>query len=403
MLRSISSLCAIAILTIGCSQSAVRDVPARTPTAGESPTASAAMPAVDPASTAAIQPVLDQLSVALIAQDRDQLRALGDPDERVVTAMLQELQQSVSEQNLNPESVRGFRIVAAEQRSATLIEATIARPWDGRLLRWLFRTSDGHWRISQAKPDELGVSQNRAGSGFALTFSAWDADLADALFPLLNKGIAAVDQRLAVSGLAPITIILRPRVETVAEMSKGFYAPGLTAANDTIQLISSGAAIGSFDPSQTWVDAIGLVARHEYVHRVHDHGPLPVPLEDTPDWLAEGLAEYIAGADHLSVPQFRQIIDAGELLSFCQLPAPPLTTPRGVLYGTSELAVRYIVEEQGGMTAFWSLLEHLNATEARGTARMEAALQATWQQSCAGFDQQWHAWIAAQGAAYPAD
>lgn len=362
----------------------------------------AAPPEPDPVLAAGVQATLDQLSALLVSGSPAQAHEVGDPEDPLAQLILKELIDDVQQQHRAASELQGFRIIDLQPRGTGLLEATVRRPWDGWHTRWLFRDHEGSWLITQPTETEQGEEQTLQGDGFTLAFSPWDADLATALRPLLADGFRRVAKKLGVTDPASFTVRLRSRANSTQMLDRGLYVTGATPGGDTINLTTSGVVFGIFDPDQTWPEALAQVARHEYVHRLQDHTPVPVSLDDTPLWFTEGLAEALAGSEHLKVPAFRAVIDGGDLLSFCDLAAPPLSTERGVLYGMSQLAVSYMIEERGGLSAFWDVVGRYRQTSPgqRGTVRMETALRGAWQQSCADVDRDWHAWIVARRAHY---
>lgn len=347
--------------------------------------------------TAGIQATLDRYASIVQSGQADDVRAIVDPKasavQRIMTGITNELQAQVP-----PDAALAFTAFTVIERTPTLAEVLVERSWDQRRYAWLFRLVDGQWLLAQPTREELGAEHVVDTDGLSLHYHGWDAQLAQNLLPRFVEARQHVLTTLGVQTDSPVIVTLRSTLGPGDEGGKGVFIAGKEPARDRIDLFTVGAAFGSFGPEETWEQALSAVLAHEYTHRVNTRAPELQPMDEMPSWMTEGLAEYVAGQEHLDVPAFRQLVLDDTMLSLCALNEPNPTASRGVLYGFSQQAVAYIVEQRGGLSAFWNLAAVYRTTPGGGKERMERAVTTSWGEPCGAFDQAWHAWMRQRAA-----
>lgn len=341
---------------------------------------------------AAIQALLDAFASAVDSDDQAQISALVDQADRHVLRILHDLASGYQVQGLEKQTI-AFELLSTIPRANGLVEIEVLRMWDGRKHTWTVRERDGQWQFSQPTEEELGPEKVTEQGDLRIRYRVWDEELVRRLLPELSAGMSYVHQYLGVTSTAPMNVILKPDITASSDVLKGLYVPGSTEARDRITLVTAGLRFGSYYPWTTFEDSIATVFRHEYTHRINNRSADLVPLQDMPSWMAEGLAEHVAGDNYLNVPQFRELASRGELLSICALDDPPDEIHIGILYGTAQQATDYIIETLGGIERFWALARDYRSAKGTGAAPMEQALQSTFMLSCDEFDHSWHAWV----------
>lgn len=405
-MRHFGRFCILSALLVGCAtqpnQPSAVAVPIPTPEQSLTPELTmAAAPSTAPVAaasssgdtiTAGIQATVDRYAAVVRAKQNDQIATLvdtnGPPSVRRLMVDLAESYQDLSTSDLQ----LNFRLRQWKQRMPGLVEVTVQRVWDERLHLWLFREHNGAWLFTGPSNTELGATLTVTEGPIHLTYRAWDKDLATALLPQLAAGVQHVHSTLGVPPIATINVFLNAELSASSTLQKGEYQHGVSPASDAIKLITSGSAFGSYYPWKSFVQSVATVFRHEYTHRLNDRSATLVPIDALPTWMSEGLAEHVAGEDHLAVPAFRALAANNKLMSVCELVAPAEKVPVGILYGTAQQVTTYIVDVKGGLPTFWQLAKAYRQSSGRLAQRMELALQKTFGQSCHDFDREWHAW-----------
>lgn len=341
---------------------------------------------------AGIQALLDAFASAIESDDQAQVSALVDQADRHVLRILLDLADGYQVQGVEKPTI-AFELLSMTSRGNGLVEIEVLRIWDGRKHTWTVRGRDGRWQFSQPSDEELGPEKVAEQGNLRIRYRVWDEELVRQLLPDLNAGMSHVHQFLGVTPTAPITVVLKPDITASSDVMKGLYVPGRTEERDRITLVTSGLGFGSYYSWTTFEESIATVFRHEYTHRINDRNAELVPIEAMPSWMAEGLAEQVAGENYLNVPQFLELASRGDLLSICALDKPPDGMHIGILYGTAQQATDYIIETQGGIEGFWALARAYQSARDNGQAPMEQALQSTFALSCGEFDRSWHAWV----------
>ena len=283
--------------------------------------------------TAGIQATLDHYATVVRAKQNDQIAALVDANgPPTVRRLLVNLAESYQDPSTSDLQQVHFRIRGWKQRAPSLAEVTVQRTWDERLHHGVSPTSDAIRLIT---------------SGIA--------------FGSYSKPTRTKNQE--------------PRTA----------APGTSA--DFITHLGM-----LYYPWESFVQSVATVFRHEYTHRISDRATTLVTSASLPTWMSEGLAEHVAGEDHLAVPAFWALATNDTLMSVCELVESPEHVPVGILYGTAQQITTYIVDVKGGLPMFWQLADAYRRSSGRVGKRMELALQSTFSQSCSDFDRVWHAW-----------
>jgi hypothetical protein len=174
------------------------------------------------------------------------------------------------------------------------------------------------------------------------------------------------------------------------------YWQGSVVTDDEIQIYTPYSySYSYFDPELGWEEELEQTLTHEYTHMTHAHsfnnaGTLA-------DWMSEGLAEYVAGADQNSYwacdamvsGTFIPIMDeTGNVYKQDLMHMYLLEENFGLSYDFSTSLVEFTVENYGGLDGFWKLAETLDKT-----SDFKTAVHETFGISYAEFNNQWQAWL----------
>jgi len=113
-------------------------------------------------------------------------------------------------------------------------------------------------------------------------------------------------------------------------------------------------------------------------------------------WMPEGLAEYIAHNSNTAI--VREAVRVGTIIPIIDKQSPvnkqdlmhitTLEKDQDVSYGFAQSLVRYVIEERGGLPAFWSLAAAYDETQ-----DLDKALQKSLHLKYDEFDRGWRAWL----------
>ena len=160
----------------------------------------------------------------------------------------------------------------------------------------------------------------------------------------------------------------------------------------------SSFAFSFYDPAIGWDGTLQQTLTHEYTHMVHarvfdNAGRLS-------DWMSEGLAEYVAGADenlYWACDSVRSgtlipILDESDVVSKQDLMHMyTLDQDFGLSYSFAHSLVTFTVENYGGLDGFWKLANALD-----DTGDFKEAVQASFGITYEEYNQKWQEWLKLQ-------
>lgn len=157
-------------------------------------------------------------------------------------------------------------------------------------------------------------------------------------------------------------------------------------------------AFSFFDPGRGWEGELQATLTHEYTHMTHARsfngaGRLS-------DWMSEGLAEYVSGAEGRNADAcyafrsgtFIPIVDQSEVVYKQDLMHMyNLEKNFGLSYSFATSLVYFTVENYGGLDGFWKLANALDKTS-EFTEAVPEAFGISYEE----YDEKWQEWLKAQ-------
>ncbi len=250
---------------------------------------------------------------------------------------------------------------------------------------WVFRRVDGRWKLAEPTRRELGTLHSMHGTAITLEYYSWDAAQARRVMLLSETAYRTVSSRLAVRSRQRIRVRLLPAYEVspgqAAGESVGYYR---SATPNALFLRSPGSfGFGTYRPYGSPYDELAKTATHELTHLLADRR---VPLGSLPDWMTEGLAEWVSGNPRPY--EIRRALRADGLYSLPQLAAfERLTGVAGLAYAQSYEIVSYVIQTHG-MNGYWRL-----ARAHRDHGTVDRALRAALGVGQPEFEREWRKYL----------
>lgn len=294
----------------------------------------------------------------------------------------------------------GYTVKSIEQRALGFVLAHL-RTRGGYAADWLFREVDGRWVLSEPTVAQIGEPTLVETEHFIFETYAWSDDVNAQLITMMETARENVFNVLGQVPDEKAQVKIRP-IYGLSPFEDPFaaaqYESGSAAISATIQIFAPNSfTYGYYDPAIGWEADLQQILTHEYTHMVHD-----LSFDNAGrlnDWLSEGLAEYVSGADNRYATC--DAVNRGHLIPIVD-PAKPvrpqdlmhmqaLDEDRGLAYGFAQYLVTYIVEEHGGLDGLWNYIHTYDKTP-----DIDKAMQSAFGLSYAEFDKDWRAWLKKQ-------
>gem|GEM_PF-953584 len=217
---------------------------------------------------------------------------------------------------------------------------------------WVFRRVAGRWKLAEPTRRELGALRSMRGEGITLEYYPWDAAQAERVLRISESAYRTVSGRVALRAKQRIRVRLLPAYEVspglAAGESVGYYR---SASPNSLFLRSPGSfGFGTYRPYSSPYDELAKTATHEMTHLLADRR---VPLGDLPDWMTEGLAEWVSGNPRPY--EIHRALQKDGLYRLRQLAAfERLSSGAGLAYAQSYEVVSYIIQTHG-LDGYWRL------------------------------------------------
>jgi len=295
-----------------------------------------------------------------------------------------------------------MKVVALEPRELGFVQAHVER--DGWLrYDWLFREVDGRWLLSEPSEKQLGERIEIESEHFTVHTYAWAEPTNEKLVELMERAREQVVERLGKGPDGKYNIYIRPIFGFTPPASAGaiaWYRSAARPRGDRIDIYAPGSYVfGGYDASASWEADLYATLVHEYTHLVNQRSFMPIA--EMRDWMFEGLAEYVS--DSQRAEEVRAAVRADKIIPIVDPTGGVnpqdldhlyiLERDRSLAYGLSYALVAYIVQEHGGLEAFWALAEAMGETPGTGVARYDGAMRATLGVGYEEFDAGWRAWL----------
>ncbi len=267
---------------------------------------------------------------------------------------------------------------------------------------WPFRLVDGHWVITEPSVEQVGAAMIIDTEHFTFTTYPWAEDVNQQIMDMMETARTNVDQVLRQVPKEKANVKIMPiyGLSPFNPMNAiALYNKNSNALENTIEVYTpSSFAYGFYDPSIGWDGELQKTLTHEYTHMAHarvfdNAGRLS-------DWMSEGLAEYVAGADEnlywacdsMRTGTLIPILDeSGVVIKQDLMHMYQLDHDFGLSYSFATSLVTFTVENHGGLDGFWKLANALD-----DTGDLKKAVQKSFGISFGEYNQKWKEWLKQQ-------
>jgi hypothetical protein len=251
---------------------------------------------------AGIQSSLDLYAQAYNENDADSLDQVVDqenkPFHRIIRSRFDDFQNSSQAGT----GTFNYNLIDIKQRELGYIIATFATA-GGYQADWPFRLVDGRWIITEPTVEQVGAPVITDTEHFTFTTYPWADDVNQQIMDMMEVARTNAENVLGQAPKEKANVKIMPiyglspfnPMNAIALYNKNGGAND-GALQDIIEVYTPESfAYGFYDPSIGWDGELQKTLNHEYAHMVHarvfdNAGRLA-------DWMSEGLAEYVAGAD----------------------------------------------------------------------------------------------------------
>lgn len=263
---------------------------------------------------------------------------------------------------------------------------------------WSFRYTDNRWVITEPTVEQVGLPVITDTEHFTFTTYPWADDVNQQIMDVMEIARTNTEKVLGRAPTEKANVKIMPiyglspfnPMNAIALYNKN------GALENTIEVYTpSSYAYGFYDPSVGWDGELQRTLTHEYTHMAHarvfdDAGRLS-------DWMSEGLAEYVAGAEentYWACDAFRSgtfipILDESDAFSKQDLMHMYLLEKDfGLSYSFATSLVQFTVDNYGGLDGFWKLA---NALDDSGD--FKKAVQASFGISYDEYNENWQKWL----------
>lgn len=347
---------------------------------------------------AGIQASLDLYAQALQENKPELLEQVIDqenqPFRRIVRSRFNDFQSSYQAGQLEFR----FRLIEVTRREHGFVLARFETA-GGYEARWPFRFLNGSWVISEPTTEQIGSPVTTETEHFTFTTYPWADDVNPRIMELMETARQNVndvlgkvpDEKANVEILPTYGVHPYDPMNAVALYTKG---PGST--DDIIQIYTPYSfSYSYYDPELGWERELGQTLTHEYTHMAHARsfggaGKLA-------DWMSEGLAEYVSGAEENSYwacdamvsGTFIPIMDeSGAVYKQDLMHMYTLETDFGLSYDFATSLVEFTVEQYGGLEGFWKLAENFDKT-----SDFKRAVQESFGVPYEEYNVKWQEWL----------
>lgn len=267
------------------------------------------------------------------------------------------VKQTVEVVSVQPAPAKGF------YKARVRITTEHSKYDDGVEEGWqVYRSLDGKLLLSEPDERMLGNRLAKEGQKVSVVYWEWDKEQLDRLVPWADNAYAKVVGKLGQEPSKKPRVIFRPIYRSYSAdygpQEMGFFS--MLAPDEVYARSPESFGGATWKEGSSQEEITTAIIAHELTHLVANDKF--VPLQQTPLWLAEGLAEHVAG--HYRTKAVRHALDQGKLPSLADLDRPSRSKEPisgNVFYGEGAYAVRYI-DERWGMDTYWELVKRRSKT-----------------------------------------
>lgn len=270
---------------------------------------------------------------------------------------------------------------------------------DGYEAIWPFRYLHENWVISEPTVEQIGAPVTTETEHFILTSYPWADDVNPLIIELMEAARQNVEKVLGKVPDEKANVEITPiyGLHPFDPMySIAIYKDEREPADDKIQIYTPYSfGYSYYDAKRGWEKELEQILTHEYTHMTHVRsfdgaGKLA-------DWMSEGLAEYVSGAqensywacDAMVSGTFLPIVDETRDIHQQDLMHMYLLKENfGLSYDFATSLVEFTVENYGGLDGFWKLAEASDKT-----SDFKKAVQDAFGISYDEYNNQWQAWL----------
>ncbi|MBC7877072.1 MAG: hypothetical protein H7Y59_07885 [Anaerolineales bacterium] len=267
---------------------------------------------------------------------------------------------------------------------------------------WPFRLVNGVWVITEPTVEQVGEPVITDTEHFTFTTYPWADDVNQQIMDMMETARTNVEKVLGEAPTQKANVKIMPiyGLSPFNPMNAiALYNKNGGAAEDTIEVYTPESfAYSYYDPAIGWEGELQRTLTHEYTHMTHarvfnNAGRLS-------DWMSEGLAEYVSGADqnlYWACDSARSgtiipILDESDATYKQDLMHMYLLDQDfGLSYSFAHSLVSFTVENYGGLDGFWKLANALDTT-----SDFKKAVQSAFGISYEEYDQKWREWLEGQ-------
>ncbi|MBI3965167.1 MAG: hypothetical protein HY329_05995, partial [Chloroflexi bacterium] len=302
----------VACSTTSTSSPATGQPASAAPTSAPAPAGGSSAPAIAPAGSAAAgagaaspsPAVVDEATAkAGIQKSLDaRTRAIQAKDDKAYMALID--QENLTWKRVQSEIFRQYvegiggiqrnaRVTAVRRHRANYYKATIdVGAGEKSQQVWIFTPVDGKWLHTEPIEQELGERRTKETEQFKIRYYEWDNEILDRMIAVSERAHATVTKTLNKTPETKTTVYVSPTFQTHpgrgSHSQAAFFNPDVKDA----VYIRSLDSFGSRPPAGlTQEDELLWSLTHEYVHLVNN---LIVRIVKMPEWMSEGLAEYVS-------------------------------------------------------------------------------------------------------------
>jgi len=267
---------------------------------------------------------------------------------------------------------------------------------------WPFRLIDGRWVITEPTVEQVGAAVITETEHFTFTTYPWADDVNQQIMDMMETARTNVEKVLGQVPKEKANVKIMPiyGLSPFNPMNAiALYSKNGNALENTIEVYTpSSFAYSFYDPSIGWDGELQKTLTHEYTHMAHarvfnNAGRLS-------DWMSEGLAEYVAGADenlYSACDSMRSgtlipILDeSGVVVKQDLMHMYQLDHDFGLSYSFATSLVTFTVDTYGGLDGFWKLANALD-----DTGDFKKAVQKSFGIPYEEYNKKWQEWLKQQ-------
>jgi len=320
------------------------------------------------------------------------------PFRRIVNSRFDEYQNSSDAGQIQ----HGFNLLDIEKREFGYVIAHFEMDGYHVEANWPFRMLAGSWVLTEPTVEQIGEPVTTETEHFIFTTYPWADDVNPKIREMMETARNNVENVLGKVPDEKANVKIMPIYSLSPYNPMGAIALYNREQGATKNLIDvytpHSYAFSFYDPALGWEGTLQATLTHEYTHMTHARSFNSAGRLS--DWMSEGLAEYVSGAEERNADAcyafrsgtFIPIVDLTETV-YKQDLMHMYTLERdfGLSYSFATSLVYFTVENYGGLDGFWKLAGALDQTS-DFTEAVPEALGISYEE----YNQTWQDWLTKQ-------